>query len=29
MDDTIAWRRVTGLRDVLAHTYFGVDGDLA
>jgi uncharacterized protein with HEPN domain len=28
MDDTIAWRRIAGLRDVLAHAYFGIDDDI-
>lgn len=25
---TIAWRRIAGLRDVLAHAYFGIDEDI-
>jgi uncharacterized protein with HEPN domain len=28
LDDEIAWRRITGLRDVLAHGYFGIDDDI-
>ena len=28
MDDTIAWRRIAGLRDVLAHAYVGIDDDI-
>jgi uncharacterized protein with HEPN domain len=24
----IAWRRVSGLRDILAHAYFGIDEDI-
>jgi uncharacterized protein with HEPN domain len=24
----IPWRRITGLRDVLAHAYFGIDDDI-
>ena len=28
MDDKIAWRRIAGLRDVLAHAYFGIDDDI-
>jgi uncharacterized protein with HEPN domain len=24
----IAWRRIAGLRDVLAHAYFGIDDDI-
>jgi uncharacterized protein with HEPN domain len=28
MDETIAWRRIAGLRDVLAHAYFGIDDDI-
>jgi uncharacterized protein with HEPN domain len=28
LDDTIAWRRISGLRDVLAHAYFGIDDDI-
>jgi uncharacterized protein with HEPN domain len=24
----IAWRRIAGLRDVLAHAYFGIDEDI-
>jgi uncharacterized protein with HEPN domain len=24
----IAWRRIAGLRDVLAHAYFGIDKDI-
>jgi uncharacterized protein with HEPN domain len=27
-DDGIAWRRIAGLRDVLAHAYFGIDDDI-
>ena len=26
--DEIPWRRVAGLRDVLAHAYFGLDEDI-
>jgi len=28
MDDKLAWRRIAGLRDVLAHAYFGIDDDI-
>jgi len=28
LDDTIPWRRISGLRDVLAHAYFGIDDDI-
>ena len=27
-DEDIAWRRIAGLRDVLAHAYFGVDEEI-
>lgn len=28
LDTAIPWRRITGLRDVLAHAYFGIDDDI-
>ncbi|WP_396627479.1 DUF86 domain-containing protein [Luteitalea sp.] len=28
LDVEIPWRRITGLRDVLAHAYFGIDDDI-
>ena len=28
LDDQVPWRRITGLRDVLAHAYFGIDDDI-
>lgn len=28
LDDELPWRRITGLRDVLAHGYFGIDDDI-
>ena len=28
LDHEIPWRRITGLRDVLAHAYFGIDDDI-
>lgn len=28
IDPEIAWRRIAGLRDVLAHGYFGIDEDI-
>lgn len=28
LDDESPWRRITGLRDVLAHAYFGIDDDI-
>ena len=28
LDDEIAWRRIAGLLDVLAHAYFGIDDDI-
>ena len=28
LDDTISWRRISGLRDILAHAYFGIDDDI-
>lgn len=29
IDDGIAWRRIAGLRDVLAHAHFGIDDDIS
>jgi uncharacterized protein with HEPN domain len=26
LETDIAWRRIAGMRDVLAHAYFGIDG---
>ncbi|WP_291986136.1 HepT-like ribonuclease domain-containing protein [Luteitalea sp.] len=28
LDAEIPWRRMSGLRDVLAHAYFGIDDDI-
>ncbi len=28
LDAEIAWRRVAGLRDILAHAYFGIDEEI-
>ena len=28
LDEEITWRRLAGLRDVLAHAYFGIDADI-
>jgi uncharacterized protein with HEPN domain len=28
IDQEIAWRRIAGLRDVLAHAYLGIDEDI-
>ena len=28
LESEIPWRRITGLRDVLAHGYFGIDDDI-
>jgi uncharacterized protein with HEPN domain len=27
-DEEVAWRRIAGLRDVIAHAYFGIDRDI-
>jgi hypothetical protein len=28
LDGDIAWRRIAGLREMLAHAYFGIDDDI-